>query len=269
MKIKLTFILILSSIILTAQDIKRSKKFFTTEYFRVSAIIGYDFSWAGDNGKTGLIKQNGNIDKENFYYESTPSNTIFLGLDAYDPTATLGFMAGVGINTKEYSIKSANGIVTDSIKTTNLEIPAYLRFRLGSIRSNQFWVALGGGYSINTKAEIIRTNKNNNIINNSSNKDQFTSFPFLSGIIGYEFNLGKKEDLEFNRDSFRIVLYGKANYDLGNNLDSKGFDTGSSLNSYTDPSIEFLRISLGIKILLRLTKAGELLNETLKQNLVK
>lgn len=269
MKKILIFILTFSSIALTAQDIKRSKKFFSTEYFRVSAIIGYDFSWAGENGKTSLVNQNGSIDKENFYYANTPSQTIFLGLDAYDPTATLGFMTGLGINTKEYSIKSTSGIVTDSIKTTNLEIPVYLRFRIGSIRSNQLWVALGGGYSINTKAEIIRTNNNGIVIDKSDNKDQFTTFPFVSGMIGYEFNLGKKEDVEFNRDSFRIVLYGKANYDLGNNLNSEGFDTGSSLNSYTDPSIEFLRVSLGIKILLRLSKAGELLNESIKQGLLK
>ena len=88
------------------------KKFFTTENFRLGAVLGADFSWAGDNGKTALMSQKGTIEEENILYSKTPNTSYFLGFDAYSPTSTLGFMTGVSINLQEYSIKN---IVWDNI----------------------------------------------------------------------------------------------------------------------------------------------------------
>jgi hypothetical protein len=266
-KITVLALCLLFSIISSAQDVAISKKFFTTENFRLGAVLGYDLSWAGDNGKTALMSQNGSIDKEKFSYNSTPNQTFFIGLDAYSPTSTLGFIGGLGINFQKYSVESKAGLTTDSISTTNLEIPIYARLRLGKVRSNQFWLALGGGYNINSKAEVIQKNSNGSIISTSEENKQFNSQPFLSGIIGYEILLGSAKSEEYNRDTFRVLLYAKANYDFGDRLDSDNIPTTSAIGSYSDPTIEFLRISVGLKILLRLGKAGELIGESIKQSL--
>ena len=250
-----------------AQDVAISKKFFTTENFRLGAALSYDLSWAGDNGKTALMNQNGTVDKDKFSYNSRPNETFFIGLDAYSPTSTLGFLTGFGVNFQKYSVENNAGQTTDSISTTNLEIPVYVKLRLGKVRSNQFWLAVGGGYSINSKAEVIQKSNNGSIISTSEENEQFNSHPFISGMVGYEILLGSAKSETYNRDTFRILLYAKANYDLGNRLDQENIQVSSAFNSYSDPTVEFLRVSLGLKILLRLGKAGELIGNTLLENM--
>lgn len=260
-------IYILSSSVYGQDNISISKKFFSTENFRVGAILGADLSWAGNNGKTALLSQNGTIPEENIFYSSSPNTSYFLGLDFYSPTSTLGFMTGLNINVQQYAIKNKNLTVTDSIKTTNIEIPIYAKLRMGSVlKGGQFWIALGGGYSFTTKAEIERTSNTSNSINTFDAKDSFKANPFLSGILGYEFSLDSKSKIFLNRDFFRILLYTKANYDLGNRLDDSNISANSTINSYSDPSLKFLRISLGVKILLRLSKAGEVLKNAALKN---
>ncbi len=267
-KITALALCLLFSIISSAQDVAISKKFFTTENFRLGAVLGYDLSWAGDNGKTAFMSQNGSIEKNKFSYNSTPNQTYFIGLDAYSPTSTLGFMGGLGINFQKYSVEGATGTITDSISTTNLEIPLYLRLRLGKVLGGgQTWLGLGGGYSINSKAEVIQKNNGGSIISTSEENKQFNSHPFLSGIVGYEFLLGSAKSETYNRDTFRILLYAKANYDIGNRLNEDNIPATSAIGSYSEPNIEFLRISLGVKILLRLGKAGELIGNSIIKNL--
>ncbi len=270
MKKSILFLIVCISYLSSGQNIAIEKSFFDIENFRVGAAMGYDVSWAGDNGKTALMSTSGSIDDDKFYYAGTPSQTIFLGLDAYSPTSTLGFLGGVGLNFQEYSIRGQNGILTDSIKTTNIEIPIYARLRMGKVLARgQFWLALGGGYSINTKAEIIQKANNVIIISTSEENKQFNSQPFLSGIIGYEVQLGGDNGEEYTRDAFRVLLYAKANYDLGNRFDKDNILSPSAIDTYSDPTVEFLRISLGIKVMLRLSKAGEILGESLKESLNK
>ncbi len=262
---KVFIILTIASIsFVNAQEMGISKKFFTTENFRLGAALGADISWAGDDGGTGLIQQNGSIDDDQFYYSSSPNTTFFLGLDAYSPTSTLGFMAGVAYNKQDYTVTGQNGVLRDSITTTNIEIPVYAKLRLGNALSrSQFWIAAGAGYSINTEAKVRNLNATGSITNESTNNEKFNSVLFASGILGYEFMAGGKDEEPINRDTYRFLIYAKANYDLGNRIDSDGIETGTAMATYTDPSIEFLRISLGIKILLRLSKAGELLNDSI------
>lgn len=266
----LVFILILFCLTVNGQAFDQPKDFWSTQYFRLGAIIGYDLSWAGDNGNTALMSTSGSIPDDQIYYAGTPNQTFFLGLDAYDPTGTLGFIGGVGLNFQEYSIRGQNGALIDSIKTTNIEIPVYARLRFGKVLSRgQFWLALGGGYSINTQAEIIQKKSDGTIIATSEENKQFNSQPFVSSIIGYEIQLGSDKGEEYSRDAFRVLLYAKANYDLGNRLDEDNILAASAINTYSEPTIEFLRISVGIKVLLRLSKAGEILGESLKESLNK
>lgn len=263
---KIFTLLILFCITYTnGQEMGISKKIFTTENFRLGAALGADLSWAGEDGGTSLIQQNGSINGDQFFYASSPNTTIFLGLDAYSPTSILGFMAGVAYNTQNYTITGQNGAVRDSITTTNIEIPIYAKLRLGNALSrSQFWIAAGGGYSINTEAEVRNLNATGTITNESTTNEQFNSVLFASGILGYEFMAGGKDEEPINRDTYRFLVYVKANYDLGNRINSEGIEPATALATYTDPSIEFLRISLGIKVLLRLSKAGELLNKGLE-----
>lgn len=264
----IVLLMVCISYISWGQDIAIEKSFFDTANFRLGAALGYDVSWAGDDGGTALMSTNGSIDDDHFYFAKTPSQTYFLGLDAYSPTSTLGFLGGVGLNFQEYSVRGQNGVLTDSIKTTNIEIPLYLRLRFGKVQSvGQLWLALGGGYSINSKAEVILKASDGTIISTSEENKQFNSHPFLSGIVGYEFQLGSAKQEIYSRDTFRILLYAKTNYDLGNRLDEKNIVPSSAIATYTDPSIEYLRISFGVKILLRLSKAGEIMGESLIKNL--
>lgn len=270
MKKTILILMICNSYITFGQDIAIEKSFFDIENFRLGAALGYDLSWAGDDGGTALMSTNGSIDDDQFFYAGTPTQTYFLGLDAYSPTSTLGFLGGVGLNFQEYSIRGQNGALIDSIKTTNIEIPLYLRMRFGKVLSRgQFWLALGGGYSINSKAEIIQKTSDGTILSTSEENKQFNSQPFVSSIIGYEIQLGGDKGEEYSRDAFRVLLYAKANYDLGNRLEEKSVPSSSAIGSYSEPSIEFLRISIGLKVLLRLSKAGQILGESLKESLNK
>jgi len=244
------------------------KKFFTTENFRLTAAIGYDFSFAGDDGGTGLMNASGNPDDGSFLYSSNPNQTISLELDAYSPTSVIGFMGGVGLNYQNYSITDVNKTVSDSLKTTNIEIPLYVKARFGNALSrSHFWLAAGGGFSFTTNATIRQKNLTTGLVSNEIDaEDQFESFPFLSAMIGYEFMAGKDEE-EVNRDSVRFLLFAKANYDLGNRVDSEELISNSALTTFQEPDYEFFRISFGLKILLRLGKAGKLMIESFKSQL--
>ena len=134
------------------------------------------------------------------------------------------------------------------------------------LKGGQFWLALGGGFNFTTQAKATRVNNNTNSLVNLDIKESFQSNLFLSSIIGYELSLDSKNKDLLNRDSFRILLFAKGNYDLGNRLDESKLSNNSTFNSYNNPSLKFLRISFGISILLRLSKAGEILQEAAKLN---
>lgn len=245
------------------------KKAFTTENFKLAAVLGGDISWAGQNGKTALISNNGNIDDENIRYGATSSATYFVGFDAYSSSSVVGFMGGVGLNFQKYGVIDANQVLQDSISTTNIEIPIYLKARFGNgIGRSQFWLAAGGGFSITSQATAYQRQliSGATLSEEIDIKDQYNSIPFLSALIGYEFMAGKDDtEEEINKDTLRFLLYAKANYDLGNRLNTDSNNLSPAISSYQDPSIEFLRVSLGIKILLRLGKAAQLMNQGLKE----
>ncbi|MEX0997618.1 MAG: hypothetical protein WDZ45_11255 [Flavobacteriaceae bacterium] len=244
------------------------KKPFTTENFRLTTAIGYDLGFAGTKGETGLMNASGTPDDDSFFYSSIPNQTISLELDAYSPTSVIGFMGGVGINFQEYNITDANKTVSDSLKTTNIEIPLYVKARFGNALSrSHFWLAAGGGYSFTTKATLHQKNLTTGLVSDEVDaKDQFSSLPFLSAMVGYEFMAGNAEE-KVNRDAVRFLLFAKVNYDLGSRVDDGALIANSALTTFQEPDYNFLRISFGAKILLRLSKAGALINESIQKSL--
>jgi hypothetical protein len=250
-----------------SQDVAISQKFFTTTNMRLSVDLGADMSWAGKNGKTGLMSQIGNIDEDLISYDKNPNTTINIGFDIYSPNSTLGFYIGTSFNNQKYTIKNNINQVRDSITSRNTEIPFYLKLRFGKVnRKGHFWLALGGGYSFPSKTERI-THQNNVILSENDDSDIFQSTPFLSSIIGYEYIIpsGSNEKTMYNRDNFRVLLYAKANYDLGNRIDPDfEFLPNTSLIHLENPEIKFLRISFGIKILMRISKVKDVVKESVK-----
>jgi hypothetical protein len=244
------------------------KKFFNTTNFKVAMSLGVDGSWAGDNGKTRMIIPNGNIKKDKLFFGS--SINLNVGLDFYAADSKLGFFIDPTLNISNYSITQPNAALRDSISSTNLEIPLYLKLRLGNpLSKSHFWWALGAGYSIPLKTEQNFIEKSSNsIIATLKEKDMYKPVPYLSTLIGYELIVASKikEGKElYDRDDFRFLFFLKANYDLDNRINTDfNFGSDTSLGNISDPNLQFLRISFGVKILFRFSKAGYVLNEVSK-----
>jgi hypothetical protein len=256
------------------QDVKISKKFFSADNQRVGIGVNFDMSWAGDEGKTGMMKSIGaNINDDNIFYGKIPNMSFGLGLDYYSPKSILGFYAEVNYNKQEYSIRNPSFPAHDSLKISNIEIPIYVKFRFGSMNGhNHAWLALGAGYSMPSKVEMRSYNDNTNVLFNSSDdKKMVASMPYASVILGYELILPFSEangQEEFDRDGFRIMFYTKINQDLGNRL-NPDYNAGSLSNhvieTFSNRELKFRRISAGLKVLMRFKGAGDIVKEAIKK----
>lgn len=270
MRFLIMLIIAVNCNLMIAQDIAVGKKFFTTEYMRLGMSLSIDASFANSDGDTGLIQlQNESIKKDHLGFNKYPNTTFSLGFDIYSPTSTLGFYTELGINRQRYSIdNNSNTQKRDSINNTNIEIPLYAKLRIGKVRGKgQLWLAFGGGYSITTKSETTSF-QNNLTTSNIDSKEQFNSIPFLSSIIGYELIIpfkGSSGQEIYNRDNFRVLLYAKGNYDLKNRFDPNiSFNNQTELEQIDNADLRFLRISFGLKILLRLSGVVDIINDATK-----
>ena len=249
---------------------KLSKEFFTTENLKLAISIGGDLTPVGDSGETVLIKSNGNIEKSQLSF-SSPNASYSLGFDIYSPQSKLGFFIDPTYNLQNYSIQETNAPLRDSISISNLELPIYLKLRLGNpLSKSQFWWAVGGGYSIPLNVEQNYFDVDtNNIVATIEEKEMFKSLPYISTIIGYELNLafGESDKEIYERDGIKMLFYAKANYDLGNRVNEDfNFGTNTSLGNISEPDLQFLRFSFGIKFLLRISKVVDLANEVTKNS---
>ena len=256
--LKLILLLICTSAYAQIEANKLSKEFFTTENTKLAISLGGDLTPIGDNGKTGLINPNGNFDRNQLSFAS-PNVSFSLGFDIYSQQSKLGFFIDPTYNIQNYSIKELNAPLRDSISVTNFEIPIYLKLRLGNpLSKSQFWWAVGAGYTIPLKAKQNYFDPTtNNLVAAIEEKDMFRPLPYLSSIIGYELNLafGESDKEVYERDGVKMLFYAKANYDLGNRINQDyNFGTNTSLGNISEPNLKFLRISFGIKFLLRISK---------------
>lgn len=249
---------------------KLSKEFFTTENMKLAIAIGAEVTPVGDTGSTALISTNGNIDKGQLSF-GAPNASYSLGFDIYSPQSKLGFLIDPTLNLQNYSIQETNAPLRDSISISNLELPFYLKLRLGNpLSKSQFWWALGGGYSIPLRVEqnFFEISSSNSLVATIEEKDMFRPLPYASTIIGYELNLafGESDKEVYERDGVKLLFYAKANYDLGNRINPEfNFGTDTSLGNISDPDLQLLRISFGVKVLLRISKVLDIANEVSKE----
>jgi len=255
-------------------DVKLNTPFFSTDQQRVGIGFNFDALWAGDEGKTGMMKSIGsNINDDDIFYGKVPNMSFGLGIDYYSPKSILGFYAEINYNKQEYSVRNQGISAHDSLKISNIEIPIYAKFRFGKMNGhNHVWLALGAGYSIPSKVEMRTYNDNTNLLFSSSDdKKMFTSIPYASVIFGYELIIPLSEasgQKEFNRDGFRIMFYTKINQDLGNRFNSD-YNAGNPPNhvieTFLNRELKFRRISAGVKILMRFKGAGDIVKEAMKK----
>jgi len=266
--IKFLIVLFICNSTLAQRNAKIEKGFFNLKEIKVAVSLGADISLAGDNGRTGMVKSLGNISEENIFFGQSVNYSI--GLDFYSAKSKLGFLLDPTLSNQNNVYRVDNAVFNDSISTSHLEIPFYLKLRLGSITSNSsFWITAGTGYSIPLKVKQNFLNKNSDLIEVTlEDKDMFKPIPFLSSIIGYELILasGEKDGKEiYDRDDARLLLFLKVNYDLDNRLNaSYNFGSNTSLGNISSPDLQFLRVSFGAKLLLRFSKAGYALGEAYK-----
>lgn len=265
MKTFITSLLLMSFLAVYSQDVSVGTKFFTSQGMKVALSIGADVTWAGENGKTGLINEFGTISNDNIYFSKYPNTNYNFGVDIYSSLSKLGFYIEAGINKQEYTIISEDNIRIDSIVNTNIEIPAYLKFRFGKLESkSHMWLALGAGYSYVSKSKTI-IKDDFNVIEIDS-KNNFKPSYFLSSIVGYELIIpfaNSQGRPIYDRDNFRMLFYAKANYDMSNRFNS------STDVFYQNQELKFFRLSFGIKIIMRISKFAEVVNESLKESLKK
>lgn len=249
-----------------------TKGFFRTSQFRVATSLSGDMSFTNEKGKAFYINPSGNIGKDNISYSKTSNLSFGLGLDFFSPMSTLGFYIEPTYNIQKYAIKNTVNSLKDSVDVRSLEVPIYAKFRFGGVKSKSHtWLALGGGYSFINKA-TTKVMQNNIALGSFDSKKQFQSIPYLSAMLGWEIMTAssqKGNEEIYDRDDFRVLIFAKANYDLANRFDNTGVYTNTALHSYTKPELQFLRVSVGVKLLLRLSKLGKMTAEAATKSFTK
>lgn len=249
-----------------------TKGFFRTSQFRVATSLSGDMSFTNEKGKAFYINPSGNIGKDNISYSKTSNLSFGLGLDFFSPMSTLGFYIEPTYNIQKYAIKNTVNSLKDSVDVRSLEVPIYAKFRFGGVKSKSHtWLALGGGYSFINKA-TTKVMQNNITLGSFDSKKQFQSIPYLSAMLGWEIMTAssqKGNEEIYDRDDFRVLIFAKANYDLANRFDNTGVYTNTALHSYTKPELQFLRVSVGVKLLLRLSKLGKMTAEAATKSFTK
>jgi len=265
----LTFYLLFSFIGVNAQtNVFLDKDFFTTENIKVAIALGYDTSPLSKSGESTFLTSLGNIDDKNISYRNSSSYSV--GFDIFSQQSTLGFLINPTLNFQNFTLNESRAPLKDSIAVSNFEIPVYLKLRLGNpLNRSQFWLALGAGYSIpfNTQQNYI-DKSNDRVVANREENDMFKSIPFLSGIIGYEINLSFSDSNTeiYERDGIRMLLFVKSNYDLANRFNTNfNSGTNTSFGTIQEPDLRFFRVSVGVKLLVRISKAMDIANKASRE----
>lgn len=252
-RIAILFVLIFNVVV--SQDVPIDPAFFTTKNMRIGISLGGDTSVGieSDNRRQLLVVSPvGQTNGAEINLEKPSTNfSLNIGLDVYSPNSILGFFTEINANFLDYQVGQENGSGIDLISSLNLEIPAYIKFRFGKVnRNGHTWVALGGGYSIVSRSmqnDVVFKGENS-FLNNTA---------YLSGMFGLEsivpFKGSKGEEI-FNRDNYRSLLFVKFNYDLNNRVDNTfNLDNSTVLGNLPNASLKFLRISIGLKIIFRVS----------------
>ncbi|MEL6918025.1 MAG: hypothetical protein AAFO99_09885 [Bacteroidota bacterium] len=239
----------LYSHLLMGQRINVPPKLLATYNTHLSFSLGADLSYVGKNGDLELILPNGATTGDNIRFREGASWSLSLGMDLYSPNGVLGLYVAAEYNAQKYAVEGTPNQRLDSIASKNLEVPVYLKFRLGKTTGkSHLWAAFGGGYSFPLSTKFNSRLGSTKIAEEPFKVDLFKPIPFLSSILGYEYYL-KAQNGQYT-SSIRTLLYLKGNYDLGNRING-GFiaPEESSISQISDLDIQLLRISFGIRFL--------------------
>ena len=260
-KVLLLSFYLISCLTLQAQDVKISKHFFTNENWRLAVGLNYDVALANKTGESSFIKYiDSNIPESVSKFGN--SSSIGFNVDIYSANSVLGFYTLVNSNTNRIILNDALTNRKDSITLNFLEVPLYIKLRFGKTNGHtQTWLALGGGYALTKESTIKTFDSNDNLLFIINNKDIANSVPFVSTILGYELVFGNKDDFQ-QKDNYRFLLYAKLNYDLGNRLNtSYAFDNGTVIKNYNNTNMQFMKVSFGVSLLMRINAFVRLLEQ--------
>lgn len=260
----LSFIMALS--LAWSQDVSTNQVFFTTNQMRLTSGISIDGNFASEEGKSGMMKSFNDFNDVELTYAKIPNYNVGIDFDIYSPFSSLGFLSGVYLNGTSYNLVKENESLVDSINVTNLNIPLYAKFRFGKVESKgKMWFALGGGYSINLKAESSLY-LHDQIYSTYDFKEQYNNTPYLSGILGYETIItgsGKDASKMWDRDNVRMLIYIKYDHEINNRFNDDNPLAYTMMNTSNPTEVRFGSINIGIKLLMRLTRTGKVLYESL------
>ncbi len=236
---------------LVGQRINVPPKLLATYNTHLSFSLGADLSYLGKNGDLELIQLNGATTGENIRFREGANWSMSVGMDLYSPNGVLGLYIAAEYNSQKYSVQGTTNQRLDSIASKNVEIPVYLKFRLGKTTGkSHVWAAFGGGYSIPLSTKFNSRLGATTIAEEPFRVALFQPTPFVSSIIGYEYYL-KAQNGQYT-SSVRTLIYLKGNYDLGNRVDNAFVaPEESSIGQIENLDIQFLRISFGIRFLFK------------------
>lgn len=264
---KLLFLSFLFSISISlAQDVSTNQVFFTTNQMRLTSGISIDGNLASEEGGTRMMKSFNDFNDVELTYAKVPNFNVGIDFDIYSPFSTLGFLSGVYVNGTSYNLVKENESLVDSIKVTNINIPLYAKFRFGKVESKgKMWLALGGGYSFNLNAQSTLYYHDQQYATHDL-KEQYNNTPYLSGILGYETIItgsGKEAGKMWDRDNVRLLIFIKYDHELNNRFNDDDPLAYTMMNTSDPTEVRFGSINVGVKFLMRLTKTGKTLYESL------
>ena len=255
-------LLLTLSYLSNSQNIKVHPKFFTLHNSRFSLGVGLESGItpgfminASKPANLHVVYKDVRNSDNNLPYAS-----YGLVFDLYSANSLIGLLSGVDFSRFIFGLQKGDS-TTDLMDISRIEIPLYLKFRLGKIDGKRHaWLLLGGVYNLSQSCKREQFNAKLGVNAYTTvfddNKDQVKNYFGLAGSIGYEFFIGSQKH-------FRMAIYSKIAYPISNQLNSEYTQFKASGNSilrgYPNFDIREYRISIGFKFLLQFGEAATML----------
>ena len=228
------------------QDVKFRTKLFSLKDPRFSLGAGVE---AG-----GLFRFLNNTDRETSGSNAQQASFLYgasRDFDIYSPHSKVGLYFPINGYISRLRFNRASSKYSE-FSLSNLELPLYLKFRLGARDArNYLWCALGASYDFRSATLVsvdspaaTRTNYRTLFKNNIN----------VGAILGWEFS---KNDSSALTRKWRTVAFVRANYSLQNILskDFSNIGNETALGEYgSSTHLNYLTVSAGVKFFFRFPK---------------